>query len=197
MNYILGRDINFLSLFKNNEYVTFVVRNKHDFQSKVQNLKYVNVTTQEIFKFSNRDKIYLSIDNILIRKKLISKYNFKGIISKKSYVYNNVEIKKSTNIFQNCYIGPNVSIGLNCKINNNVSINHDTVIGNNVVIGPGVVINGKVIIQDNVYIGSNCTVLNNVKIAKDVFIGAHTLVSKSLKQKGLYYGVPARFRKKI
>ena len=156
-------------------------------------MKYVNVTTQEIFKFSNRDKIYLSIDNILIRKKLISKYNFKGIISKKSYVYNNVEIKKSTHIFQNCYIGPNVSIGLNCKINNNVSMNRDTVIGNNVVIGPGVVINGKVIIQDNV-IGSNCTVLNNVKIAKDVFIELIHYF-KSLKQKVLYYGVPARFRK--
>lgn len=197
MNYILGRDTNFLTLFNDNTYLAFVVKNKYDFRSKIQNLKNIKIITQKSFLPSKKDKIYLSVDNILIRKKLINKYVFKGMISKNSYVFHNAKIKRNTNIFQNSYVGPNVSIGLNCKINNNVSINHDCIIGDNVVIGPGVVINGEVNIKNNVYIGSNSTILNNLSIAEDVFIGAHSLVTKSIKKKGLYYGVPAKFRKKV
>ena len=197
MNYILGRDLNFLSLFDSKSNLTFVVKKRSDFSANHKRLKKIKIITQKDYRPKKNEKSYLSIDNIQLRKKLIRRYIFDGKISKINYISGHSIIEKSTNIFQNCYIGPNTKIGSNCKINNNVSINHECIIGNNVVIGPGAVINGNVKIGDDVYIGSNATILNKVILNKEVIIGAHTLVTKNINKKGIYYGIPAKYRKNI
>ena len=195
MNYILGRDLNFLSLFTIKANLTFVVEKKTDFNSNLKKIKNIKVISHKNYKPKKKDKSYLSVDNIFLRKRLIKKHIFDGKVSKINYISPYSIIEKSTNIFQNCYIGPNTKIGSNCKINNNVSINHDCIIGNNVVIGPGTIINGNVKIGNNVYIGSNTTILNKVKIKKEVIVGAHSIITKNIEKKGIYYGTPARYRK--
>lgn len=52
---------------------------------------------------------------------------------------------------------------------------------------------GKVKIGNNVFIGQKTTILRGVTIYDDIIIGANSLVSKDLKESGVYAGAPAKF----
>jgi acetyltransferase-like isoleucine patch superfamily enzyme len=54
-----------------------------------------------------------------------------------------------------------------------------------------------IIIQDGVIIGQNTTILPGVLVEKDIVIGANSTVSKSLYEKGIYAGSPAKLIKEI
>lgn len=61
-------------------------------------------------------------------------------------------------------------------------------------------INGRigmkpVMIMDHVWIGTNVTILKGVCISSGVMIGANSLVTKSIPEKCLAYGVPAKVNK--
>lgn len=54
---------------------------------------------------------------------------------------------------------------------------------------------GYTIIENDVWIGDNTSVIGKSVIKNGAVIGAHALVKGSLKQFGIYIGVPARFIK--
>lgn len=117
-------------------------------------------------------------------------------------------------IGDNCFIGPfveiqkDVIIGNNCKIQSHSFICELVNIGNNCFIGHGVVFINDLFseggpaqgkkdlwkstnIGNNVSIGSNATILP-VSICDNVVIGAGAVVTKDIKEPGVYIGNPAR-----
>lgn len=54
------------------------------------------------------------------------------------------------------------------------------------------VVQGKIILNKHVIIGTNSTILPDVVIGEGSAVGAHSLVSRSLKPWGIYFGSPAR-----
>lgn len=130
-----------------------------------------------------------------------------------------VNIVEPLNIYgctigDNTFVGPfveiqkDVKIGKNCKIQSHSFICELVTIGNNTVVAHGVMFindlfstgkpaNGdktlwkSTIIGNNVSIGSNSTILP-INICDDVVIGAGSVVTKDIKESGIYLGNPAK-----
>jgi acetyltransferase-like isoleucine patch superfamily enzyme len=131
----------------------------------------------------------------------------------------NVTVVQPVNLYgckigDNTFVGPFVEIQRNAKIGNNCKIqSHSFIcelvqIGNHCFIGHGVMfINDlfaeggpaggdatkwkSTFISDHVSVGSNATILP-VHICSHVVIGAGSVVTKDIKEPGIYAGNPAR-----
>ncbi len=131
----------------------------------------------------------------------------------------NCKIVEPLNIYgctvgDDTFIGPfveiqkDVTIGKNCKIQSHSFICELVTIGDNTVIAHGVMFindlfsnggpaNGdknlwkSTSIGNNVSIGSNSTILP-VNICNNVVIGAGSVVTKDIKESGVYIGNPAK-----
>jgi acetyltransferase-like isoleucine patch superfamily enzyme len=131
----------------------------------------------------------------------------------------NVKIIEPVNIYEcsigsNTFIGPfveiqkGVKIGANCKIQSHAFICELVTIGDNCFISHGAMFindtfktggpaGGKkelwksTEIGNNVSIGTNAAILP-VKIADNVVIGAGSVVTKDIKESGVYAGNPAK-----
>lgn len=117
----------------------------------------------------------------------------------------NVDYGCFTEIGNDCYFNHHLSIGDGGKIK----------IGNNVIVGPHVGIytaqhpldsekrkEGWQTVQDitignNIWIGANVTILSGVTIGDNVVIGAGSVVTKSIPDNTLAYGVPCKVIRKI
>ena len=135
----------------------------------------------------------------------------------------NLRIIEPVNIYDvefgnNCFVGPfceiqkNVKIGDNTKIQSHTFICELVTIGKNCFVGHGVMFTNddlkkgkisrnsssfkKTKIGNNVVIGSNVTLLP-VSIISGSVIGAGSIVTKDIKEKGIYAGNPAKFLRKI
>ena len=117
----------------------------------------------------------------------------------------------------NCDYGCFTEIGNDCYFNHHLSIGDGgkIKIGNNVIVGPYVGIytaqhpldseerkQGWQIVQDitignNIWIGANVTILSGVTIGDNVVIGAGSVVTKSIPDNTLAYGVPCKVIRKI
>ena len=135
----------------------------------------------------------------------------------------NVEIIEPVNLYgceigNNCFVGPYVEIQRNTKIGDNTRVSSHSFIcelvkiGKNCFVSHGVMFVNDLFklgklqrkpkewlptnIGDNVLIGSNSTILP-VKIVSGCVIGAGSVVTKDLLKKGIYFGNPAKFIRKI
>jgi len=113
------------------------------------------------------------------------------IISSTAKVSKHSKIKSGTIIMHQVFVNADSIIGENCIINSKSLIEHDCKIGNHCHISTGVKINGSVSIGDHCFIGSNTSFANDVSIVNKVCIGINSLVFKSIKEKGVYFGQPA------
>jgi UDP-3-O-[3-hydroxymyristoyl] glucosamine N-acyltransferase len=105
-------------------------------------------------------------------------------------------------------IGNNVTIGSNTCINNgfakdtiindNAFIDSLCQIGEEVIINSGTIVAASCFIAANTKVGKNCwispnvSIRENLTIADDVFIGIGSVVIKSIKRSGRFFGVPAK-----
>lgn len=130
-----------------------------------------------------------------------------------------VKVVEPVNIYgckigSNCFIGPfveiqkDVVIGDNTKIQSHSFVCELVTIGSNCFIGHGVMFvndlfqkggpaNGdkslwmSTVVGNNVSIGSNATILP-VSICDNVVIGAGSVVTRDIKESGIYAGNPAK-----
>lgn len=86
----------------------------------------------------------------------------------------------------------NVTLGDCVTVNSGSQIGHDVTIGDFSSIMANVDIGGGAQIGKNVFIGSNAVILPGVKIPDYTRIGAGSVVIKSIKQVGTYFGNPAK-----
>ena len=135
----------------------------------------------------------------------------------------NVVIYEPANLYDctlgdNVFIGPfveiqgNTRIGANSKIQSHTFICEYVTIGSHCFIGHGVMFAndmfregkpdadrdnwGRITLGDNVSIGSGATILA-VSICDGVVIGAGSVVTRSITEKGVYAGNPARLLRRL
>ena len=129
-----------------------------------------------------------------------------------THVSKNVNIGKNCTLGQNVFIGEGVKIGNNVKIQNNVSIFKGVIIEDNVFIGPSVVFTNvlvprsfinqkkkfkKTLIKKGSTIGANSTIICGNNIGKYSFIGAGSLLTSSIGDNEIGYGIPYKKKGKI
>jgi sugar O-acyltransferase (sialic acid O-acetyltransferase NeuD family) len=170
-----------------------------DFYNEGQSNSYsLNVLGKiEYDNFSERTKIICAIANCSKKEDLLiqsGKYHFQF----QSYVHSSCLIGERTTCGKGIVMMPysliscDANIGDLVFINNGSQIGHDVVIGNCTSIMANVDIGGNAQIGKNVFIGSNAVILPSVKIPDNTIIGAGSVVIRSIKQKGTYFGNPAK-----
>ena len=134
-------------------------------------------------------------DNCLISEHAIIREDteLKGddIIGGGALIQYGVTIGERTRILNNSIISSKSKIGKNNFISWGVSTVSDKHFGNDgyteETVGP--------VIGDNNSLGPNVTVLSNISIGNNNTIGACALISKTIGDNGVYYGVPAKLVK--
>ena len=137
-----------------------------------------------------------------LRKKLFSTIKSNGgklpvIVSSKAHVSKYSEIGKGTIVMHNSIVNADTIIGENCIINSKALIEHDVVIGGNCHISTNANINGNCNVGDDCFIASNSTLKNGVEIVGGSFVGIGSVVTKTINNKGLYFGNPAKKLKSL
>jgi len=137
------------------------------------------------------------IQSAKLRIKLFDLVNDLGfilptIIASTAYVSKYSVVGKGTIIMHQSMINADVKIGENCIINTKALIEHDCEIGNHCHISTTSVLNGNVIIGNKCFVGSNTTFFNNISITNNVILSSNSLVTKDIKNAGVYVGNPIR-----
>lgn len=78
------------------------------------------------------------------------------------------------------------------KVDNLVQIAHNVEIGEHGVIAAQTGISGSVVIGDRVTMAGQCAVSDHVTIASDTTFGGRSGITNDVKEKGVYFGLPAR-----
>lgn len=85
-----------------------------------------------------------------------------------------------------------INIGKHAQLNLNTTIGHDCNIGDFFTTAPGVNISGNCTFGDHVYFGTSSSIKQGVSLIGDVTIGMGAVVTKDIKEPGVYIGSPAR-----
>jgi len=164
------------------------------------NLKYLGFEQDVNLKDTVKDHfVFPAVGDNTIRKKLLSLFDEKNlnqlsIIDSSAYVSKSVTLGKST------YVGKNVQINAQARIGNGVILNtgciveHECKIENGVHIAPGSVLCGNVAVGDYSFIGAQSVVKEGISVMSNIVIGAGSVVTKNIKERGTYFGNPAKLR---
>lgn len=122
----------------------------------------------------------------------IDNNRFATIIHPKASVSKHARIGYNTLIMAGAVITSNAIIGNHVMVLPNTVIHHDTIIGDYTCIGSNVTIAGNVMIGNQCYIGSGSSIINGIEIAAGTLVGIGSNVIKSVNQKKVIVGNPAR-----
>ena len=146
--------------------------------------------------------IVVAIGNPKDRESVVKKsenkgFKFESILHPKAEMSKWIGIGLGTVICAGNILTTNIEIGKHVLINLNCTIGHDVIIGDYTTLAPGVHISGWVNTGKRVYIGTGAVIINGNKnnpiiIEDDVIIGAGACVTRSLRSKQTYVGVPAK-----
>ena len=141
--------------------------------------------------------IAIGYKHLAVKKQLYEQFRdtipFANIVHSSSWVDKTAIIEKGSVVYPGCLIDANAVIKANTILNISCAIAHDTTIGSHCFLSPRVAIAGFVNIEEQCIIGINATVIDNLNITTSTQIGGGTVVIKSIEQKGLYVGNPAKF----
>lgn len=127
---------------------------------------------------------------------------FAGKIPFATVVHNSCNIDKSCSIGEGSFLysdvttDMNVTIGVNTIIYNGCVIAHDSKVGNHCILSPCVSIAGFSYTGNNSVLGIGTIISDNVTLCNGVRTGAGAVVVKSITEKGLYIGCPAKLSSK-
>ena len=110
-------------------------------------------------------------------------------------IQSDVEVGANSRIQSHSFVCSFVTIGKNCFVGHGVMFINDN-FSHGSPAGGDQTKWKKTFLGDNVSIGSNSTILP-VNICNNVVIGAGSVVTKDIKESGIYSGNPAKFMKKI
>lgn len=111
-------------------------------------------------------------------------------------VHPSVQIGKGVVIGEGSVVMPGVCIntdtviGAHCILNTSSSIDHDCKIEDFASVAPGVVIGGNVTVGGSTAIGLGAKIIQKISIGSHTVIGAGSLVTKSVPDKVVAYGLP-------
>jgi sugar O-acyltransferase (sialic acid O-acetyltransferase NeuD family) len=179
---------------------TYSLGAKKFLSSKIFNINKDNLQMMSRLSISG----VIAIGDNNVRKKIVDEVkllsnNFKWekIISKDSFVGENVEVDDGAVIMSGCIIGPFTKIKRHCLVNTGSIIEHENQLDEYSSTGPGAVTAGNVKIGELSHLGIGAVVKERIKIGKNVIIGGNSFVNKNCINNSVYFGSPAKLVKKI
>lgn len=144
--------------------------------------------------------IFVAIGNAKIRQGLQerleeAKKNIPVLIHPDAVIAEDITIGVGTVVVAGAVINPGSSVGKGCIINTCSSIDHDCRVRDYVHVSVGAHLAGTVTVGDRTWIGVGAVVSNNLEITSDCIIGAGAIVVRSIRESGIYKGVPAKISK--
>lgn len=124
-------------------------------------------------------------------------FNLPIIKGQNVIIHKGVSLGKGVILRDGAIIQSNVKLGNGVMIGDRAVISHDTQIGDFSQVVSGCTLGRGISIGESVFFGFNAVVTNDLTIVDGVTIGACSLVNKSCLERGLYFGIPAKFVKKV
>ena len=107
-------------------------------------------------------------------------------------VSDSASIGEGTVVMPNAVINARTIVGKHCIINTGAIVEHDNNIGDYSHVSVGSRLGGTVTIGKKCWIGIGSAINNNIVVCDLCIIGAGAVVVNSIKEDGIYIGVPAR-----
>ncbi len=172
-----------------------------DYQEAIKNpydLKYFgfeqNVDVKAIIL---NNLVFPAVGENHIREKLIHFFEQKDLkqfvaIDPSAHVSKTAKIGTSTYVGKNVGINAQAIVGCGAIINTQATVEHECIIEDFVHIAPNAVLCGNVHVGKKSFVGANTVVRQNTSIVSDVVLGAGSVVVKSIEEKGIWVGNPAK-----
>jgi acetyltransferase-like isoleucine patch superfamily enzyme len=116
-------------------------------------------------------------------ERLQMKHIGKVFVGRKGYVGPGAVIHRA--LFGATIVEDEVVIGAMCNIG------HGAFVGYKTILAPGVLIGGSAKIGRQCFLGQGCNIRDHVSICDRVKVGMGAVVTKDIKEPGIYYGSPA------
>jgi sugar O-acyltransferase (sialic acid O-acetyltransferase NeuD family) len=155
------------------------------------------INSIEFYEKYNDYPVIMALSNCQKKEEIYQEYS-KNDVNFTNFIHESVLIGQRTLYGLGLVTLPNVVISCDVKIGNLVFINNGSQIGHDVEINDfvsimaNVDIGGGAKLGKNVFIGSNAVILPGVSITDNTVIGTGSVVIKSIKQSGTYFGNPAK-----
>lgn len=154
---------------------------------------------EQAFKAKKFDELLIGIGykHLRVKAELFDRFSgkipFGKIIHSTSWLDPTAVVEPGAVIYPRCDIDAKVTIGANAILNIGCTIAHDSVVGKHSFLSPRVAVAGFTTIGEQCIVGINATIIDNLTIAAQTQIGGGAVVIKSIIEKGLYVGNPAKF----
>lgn len=122
----------------------------------------------------------------------VSDFEFVNAIHPSVIIGNNVQLGKGVIAMAGCIFNPGAVVGDFTFFATGAQIEHDCKISDYASISAGTVLGGHVKIGKYSAITLNVTIVDRLSIGENTVVGAASLVTKSLPDNVLAYGVPAK-----
>ena len=152
----------------------------------------------DLIKYDKQIAVVIAVGDVSLRKKLYELYSrnenviFPNIIDPSVIMTGNPKIGIGNIICPGTVITVNVEIGSFCYINMSCTIAHEDIIEDYVSINPGCNLSGAVCIKSLTEIGTGTAIVQGVTIGSEVEEWSGSSVIKSIPDRCVAYGVPAR-----
>ena len=152
----------------------------------------------KINRFPKSTPIVVGIAFPKMKQKIIKKLqvrgytNFPKLVSKNSWISNDVTIGDGSIIYPGCSINYGSNIGKFVVMNMNCAVGHDSLIENFVSFSPGVNLGGNTKIGQLSEVGIGASTLQFIEIGSESIIGGNAMVTKLFPPKSKIKGVPAK-----
>jgi sugar O-acyltransferase (sialic acid O-acetyltransferase NeuD family) len=117
---------------------------------------------------------------------------FPTLIHPSAVVSERTKIEAGVQIMAGAVIQSGTTIDENVIINTRASLDHDCKIGFGVHICPGAILCGNIKVGPHSFIGAGAVCIPDIEVGEQIVVGAAALVNHSLKEKGHYWGIPAK-----
>jgi UDP-N-acetylbacillosamine N-acetyltransferase len=174
-------------------YFDYQVANKNPYQ-----LSYLGFEDNSDVKSIVQDHlVFPSVGENSIRERLVymfDEFNLNQFVAidPSAKVSKTAQIGASTYIGKNVVINAQAVIGRGAILNSQATIEHECLVEDFVHIAPNAVLCGNVQAGKKSFVGANSVVRQNISLTTDVVIGAGSVVVKSIKEKGIWVGNPAK-----
>ncbi len=122
----------------------------------------------------------------------VPEFRFATAIHPSAQIGEDVEIGDGTVVMAGAVINSGTRAGRFCIVNSCVSVDHDNRLEDYASLAPGAVTGGNVTIGRSAAIGLGARIVHAVEIGGHAVIGAGAVVLKSVPEKCVAYGIPAR-----
>ena len=119
------------------------------------------------------------------------------VVASTATVSRHASLEPGTVVLHHANVNAGASIGKGCIINTSADIEHDAVIGDYCHISTGAIVNGNCTVGENSFIGSRAVIANGASVIAGSIVGIGSVVRKSIRKRGIYFGNPAILMKKL